>query len=435
MQFHTVSASKLTENLRQGTISSVHVTQHFIQRIEALDPQSNIVVTRLFTQALALAQQRDEIPIGSRGPLHGLPLTVKSEFHVQGVVCTCGDPTRLTDPPAPSTHPLVQRLIDAGAIILGLTNVPLHCKDWQTYNAIHGVTPNPWNHMLSAGGSSGGSAVALALGLTPLELGGDAAGSIRVPANFCGVVGHSTTRSLLVLPSTAHPIATVGPMARSVEDLQLMLPVLIPKKDTLLLLNGPWRIAMWKDTYPNSPTLEQDVVTSLNMIEQMIQTSTHRLVTNVPPIPQDSLSDYMLLLNLKPHEAGHTKQYWEDVFEKEVFQHCDAIVMPVAPTTAFVSMPIEGQDAYTPNVKSQSSAPDSIVRAYSDYFFWPHFAILADLPATAIRTGLTDGGSRVPVGVQVMCRKGQDMLCLNICRWLENCLREMKGDEITKFPF
>jgi amidase len=159
-------------------------------------------------------------------------MTVKDVNHVAGWPTTYGDPRDADWRPERSSA-LIDRLINAGAIIFGKTNVPLHSADFQTFNAIYGSTRNPWDIARSPGGSSGGSAAALAAGLTPVELGSDIAGSIRFPAHFCGVFGHKPTHGILSDERnlrrgawTKSDLNTAGPLARSAEDLELLLDVL-----------------------------------------------------------------------------------------------------------------------------------------------------------------------------------------------------------------
>ncbi len=154
-------------------------------------------------------------------------MTVKESHHIAGWPTTWGDPATADFRPE-ATGVVVQRLLDAGAIVFGKTNVPIHLLDWQSYNAIHGTTHNPWRRGVTPGGSSGGSAVALAAGFTAAELGSDAGGSVRMPAHFCGVFGHRP--SIHVVPQAGNDrpgstigneVSTSGPMARSAGDLDL----------------------------------------------------------------------------------------------------------------------------------------------------------------------------------------------------------------------
>ena len=156
-------------------------------------------------------------------------MTVKDSLEVLGMPATSGAP-RLKNHLPKHNATVVQRLVDAGAIVFGKTNLPLYADDIQTFNEVYGTTNNPWNPSRTPGGSSGGAAAALAAGLTPLELGSDIGGSIRNPSHFCGVYGHKPTWGVVPFrghipppPGVLAPIdlAVVGPMARHPEDLSL----------------------------------------------------------------------------------------------------------------------------------------------------------------------------------------------------------------------
>ena len=135
-------------------------------------------------RAMARTKAADEATAKgeSWGPLHGLPMTVKDAFEVEGIISTGGAPVWRDHIPKSNAEP-VQKLIDAGAIIFGKTNVPIFCSDWQTFNDIYGTTNNPWDFTKTPGGSSGGSAAAVASGLSPVELGSDIGGSMNIPKN------------------------------------------------------------------------------------------------------------------------------------------------------------------------------------------------------------------------------------------------------------
>ena len=185
-------AIELLALLTAGEITSVELLELYVRRAERLGSWRAVVSTDLSTARTRAAEADAARARGqSWGALHGLPMTVKEELNVRGMPTTMGSPELLADGVAGDDSAVVSRLLAAGAIIWGKTNVPVQCLDWQTYNPLHGSCRNPYNLQRSAGGSSGGSAAALALGLTPLEVGGDAAGSIRVPASFCGEGTHS----------------------------------------------------------------------------------------------------------------------------------------------------------------------------------------------------------------------------------------------------
>jgi amidase len=222
--------------LRAKRLSSLELTDRLIARIERLDTRLNAVIARDFDRARDAAKAADAaLSRGDAGPLLGVPMTVKESFNVAGLPTTWGIPEakgfRARDDAL-----IVSRVRAAGAVILGKTNVPLVLGDWQSYNAIYGVTRNPWDLERTPGGSSGGSAAALAAGFGPLSLGSDIGGSLRVPAHFCGVTALKPTHGLV--PSRGHvppgapalarepDLAVVGPMARSVDDLVRLFDVI-----------------------------------------------------------------------------------------------------------------------------------------------------------------------------------------------------------------
>ena len=195
--FDTAGAGELAAAIATGRLSALEACDAAIRRIEARDAAINAVVVRDFERAREQARERDlRRARGERGPLLGVPMTVKESFDVAGL------PTHWGLLPFRDHRPredalAVARLKAAGAVILGKTNVPPALADWQATNPIHGRTVNPHDPTRSPGGSSGGSAAALASGMVPLELGSDIGGSIRVPAHFCGVFGHKPSFGLL----------------------------------------------------------------------------------------------------------------------------------------------------------------------------------------------------------------------------------------------
>jgi amidase len=229
-------ATVVAEAIRGRRLSSREAVTAMLARIEDRNPACNAVVAVDVERALADAARADEEMAGDavRGPLHGVPMTVKDTFETAGLVTTAGAPALARH--VPTTDALVvSRLRAAGAVIVGKTNTPLYAGDIQTYNEVYGLTRNPWDPARTVGGSSGGSAAALAAGITPLELGSDIGGSIRTPAHCCGVYGLKPSWG--IVPSRGHippapgslvetDVSTPGPLARSVADLTVALDVL-----------------------------------------------------------------------------------------------------------------------------------------------------------------------------------------------------------------
>lgn len=230
-----LSASAIVNAIKIGEISAVDVAKKYLKRIEEVNPSINAIVQAtdpdmVMAQA-ALADQavKEKSPLG---PLHGLPITIKDCFQVTGMICSGGCKALIHK--ADSDATVVSRLRAAGAIILGLTNVPELLLSVETDNSIYGRTNNPHDLERTCGGSSGGEGAIIAAGGSPLGLGTDAGGSIRIPAHFCGVAGIKPTHGLIPLtgsilgdtPGIFGPHISYGPLARHIDDLSLCLSVL-----------------------------------------------------------------------------------------------------------------------------------------------------------------------------------------------------------------
>jgi len=463
-------ATKLCQLLRDGLVSAVDLLELFIARVERLDDPSNginAIVVRDFENARHRAQLLDaEHRAGHlRGPLHGLPMTVKESTAVQGLRI-CKGVWDKRDQESDASEPAVERLLRAGAIIFGKTNVPVDCLDWQTYNPVYRATKNPFAEGRGAGGSSGGSAAALAAGLTPLELGSDVAGSIRVPASFCGVYGLAPTYDAVpyYIPgreSGNKDLAVRGPLARSADDLALALSVLAPacpvQGDGKLFKS--YRVAVWEDD-AQCP-VAREIASTMGAIPQALRGAGVAVTVLSPATPPPgagiSYELYMRLLGgkackpsssecdeafrkegaaaAKRGEAPLAHYYrgasashgdWSSDHERRMhvqhdcaafFSRYDVLIAPIAPSPAFLRDEPEGKNAYTPG---RTVVIDGVTRPYTDFFFWPHLPILAGIPSVAVPTGLTSEG--LPVGVQVIGAHMQDHQILHFASLLSEAL-------------
>jgi amidase len=271
-QLPSLSAAKLVKLIKARKISVIELLELFIQRYEQYNPRINAIVTTDFEGARKLAHQADiALAKGEDwGPLHGLPMTVKDCFEFIGMPTTWGS-QEFKNHISIQNSPVVQSLVDAGAIIFGKTNLPIFSQGTQTFNDVFGQTNNPWDISRAPGGSSGGSAAALAAGLTGLEIGADIGGSIRCPAHFCGVYGHKP--SFGIVPVAAGPMAPTylmdyqvemdlivrGPLSRSAEDLALVMDLIVkpplPFKNAIKIKLSPsrksqltsFRVGLWLD--------------------------------------------------------------------------------------------------------------------------------------------------------------------------------------------
>ena len=228
------SAADLAAAIRAKQVSSAEVVGAYLQRIEAVNPRLNALVQVAADSARPQAQAADAwLARGQRvGPLHGVPFTAKDVFETAGVISAAGLEERAGFVPERDAV-VVARLKAAGAILLGKTNCPPGGGGGWTDNPVYGRTHNPYDLGRTPGGSSGGEAAAIAAGQSPLGLGSDSGGSIRVPAHFCGVAGLKPTSGRV--PNTGtfnHPgglsdyRTQIGPMARYVRDLALVFPLI-----------------------------------------------------------------------------------------------------------------------------------------------------------------------------------------------------------------
>ena len=228
------SATSLAALLHDRTIGCRELLEHYLSRVEKYNPSLNAIIVTDLKRARRRADEADAALMRgeSWGLLHGLPMTVKESFDVIGMPTTWGY-AEFKEHFPPTNALAVDRLLRAGAVIFGKTNVPVGLADWQSFNPIYGTTNNPWDISRTPGGSSGGAAAALAAGLTGLEMGSDIGASIRNPAHYCGVYGHKPTygiapmRGQTLAGNVAMPdISVIGPLARSADDLGLALSII-----------------------------------------------------------------------------------------------------------------------------------------------------------------------------------------------------------------
>jgi len=243
----TASALRLARAIRRKQVSCLEVVDAYLRRIELVNPRLNAVVQLSRDAARAAAVAADAALRQSErvGALHGVPITVKDSFDTAGLVTTAGTTGRRSFVPNRDAT-VVARLRAAGAIILGKTNTPELTLSYETDNLVYGRTSNPYKLSRTSGGSSGGAAAAVAAGAAALDVGSDTGGSIRVPAHFCGVAGLKPTSGRI--PRTGHIISAEGifqsftqpgPMARRVEDLIMVFPILVGPDG-----RDPWVVPM-----------------------------------------------------------------------------------------------------------------------------------------------------------------------------------------------
>jgi amidase len=228
----TLPVRALAAVLRHGEVSSEEVTRAFLDRIEAVNPKLNVVLHLRADAALTEARAADQVPADRRGVLHGVPMTIKDSLDTAGIITTGGTKGRAEFVPSQDAT-VVQRLREAGAIIMGKANTPELTLNYETSNLVYGRMNNPFDLNRTSGGSSGGAAAITAAGGSPLDIGSDTGASIRLPAHFCGITGLKATAGRV--PRTGHIIdyqgmpqflTHIGPLARRVDDLALLLSVI-----------------------------------------------------------------------------------------------------------------------------------------------------------------------------------------------------------------
>ena len=460
------SASNLVKRLTNKEISSVELTQAYIDQIEQYDDDINAVVVRRFDEALREASAADTARANgqSLGPLHGLPITIKESYVMEGTPATWGIPSQ-KDNIGQKDGLIVNRFKEAGAHFLGKTNVPLDLADIQSYNDIYGTSNNPYNLAHTPGGSSGGSAAATAAGFSGLEAGSDIGGSIRTPAHFCGVFGHKPTWG--IVPLSGHEliegvpdadVSVCGPLARSAEDLRLALDVMAGPTEREAVgwkldlapagvdkLNG-LRVAVWAtdDLAPVCRDIEKLAMDVVKMLEdrgatvsttarpdfdvlkshhtyQSLTTATMasgqpaaRIAEIQAVVDQlDPADNSLQAVNARASVMSHREWIRHD-FRREkfrraweaFFQNFDVLICPQHTTPAIPHNHLP--------FAQRTTTVDGQERPYSEGFFWAGIANAVYLPSTAFPVGFSTDG--LPIGLQATCPSYRDYRCIEIAR-------------------
>ncbi len=429
------TAGGLAKALANREVSAVELADAAIAAIEAGDGAINAVVVRDFERGRAAAKAADAaLARGERGALLGVPMTVKEAHNVAGLPTTWGV-AAFKDFIAAADSVGVARLKGAGAVILGKTNVPPLLSDWQSANPVYGRTNNPHDLSRSPGGSSGGSAAALAAGFVPLEFGSDIGGSIRVPSHFCGTYGHKPSFDLV--PQRGHappgtdgngtPLGVIGPMARTASDLWLALDVLAGPAGLEAVgyrvdLPAPRhaRLADYRvlilDSHPLAK-VDSEILAAIEALARKLEAAGTR-VERQGDIPGDLLPDlaashqtYLaMLLTVMSRGAPAqrdppvTAHEWMGMLDQQtavrrkwtsLFEAFDVVIAPTLGVMAFPHIADDGGDW-----NSRTLPLDGAPSPFGAQLAWPGMAILAHLPSTAFPIGVSKTG--LPIGVQAM---------------------------------
>jgi amidase len=434
-------ARELARRVERRELGAVELLEAQLRRIDELNPALNAVVSMEVEGARAAAAEADAAlsrgaPVG---PLHGVPMTLKDGIDVGGLRTTVG--TELLDRVADRDSTVAARLRRAGAIVIGHSTVPPWLADYQSANPILGRTANPWDPARTAGGSSGGAAAAVAAGLTPLEIGSDLAGSLRLPAHFCGVYGLKPTEHRVPLtgffhqPGVPRPVriaASLGPIGRDLDDLRLALGLIagpdrrdsdVPPVPLAEPSPGELRLA----AAPALPgvTVARDLRERVERVAKRASDAGARVDERLPEIDWDAQGElfgklvatitgvfdptaelpdeqrtlgwYLGALDQRDRLIGAWEEFFDDV---------DALVLPPAMTAAFPHresggvMEVDGKEVG----------------------YWAQggpmvFANLAGLPALVVPAGHDHDG--LPIGVHLVGPRWSELRLLALAGELE----------------
>jgi len=474
VSWHTLGAVEHARAVQRREVTSAALVEHYIRRIEVLDMKVNAVVVRRFEEAREEAARCDAATARGEcfGPLHGVPITVKEHWWLKGARTTNGDPAPPhNDHVASSTAPAVQFLLDAGAVILGKTNLPMNADDFQSYNSVYGRTNNPWNLERIPGGSSGGSAAAMAAGLSALELGTDIGGSIRNPAHYCGVVGHKPSNGIVpdqgLYPGPNHPsmhtantphldpshdyhLHVGGPLARTCADLELAMRVLARPEP--IKAAGGWsftlpparvtdvaalRVAVWADD-PFCPVDVEGKGMIMRCGARLADAGAHvdyearpdhfRSNRSAENFFSDITQAWVVQVSLgtgrqlKIDHADYVKTSLQRAAFKRQFRRFfdrgfDVLLCPVMPTSAFPHDPSGDERPNSDLRHMREFYVNGVKTPYFDQAAWAGMIIFADLPSTVVPLGVDRDG--LPFGVQIVAREFEDLQTIEVEKMLE----------------
>ncbi len=468
---HAIDSIKKTLN---DNLSATELVECCLAQIKRYNPDINAVVTLNETGARAMAQQTDTMQKDVKlHPLHGIPITIKDSFETAGIKTTSSYPPLSNYIPSRDAT-VVARLKAAGAIILGKTNLPELAGNPQCWSPIFGATRNPWNPVVTPGGSSGGSAAEVAMGFSFLDPGSDIAGAIRIPAAFCGVAGLKATENLI--PRTGHiphlpdgfrstrRLLSFGLLARCVDDLQIGLEVLagpdghdneVPPRPRCRSEAGqkPLRIAWWDD-FGGLPLCTRTRRALSHTVEQLRQQG-FTVERRCPPrfdfekawhaygiiagseiglsMPTMQRMMFSLAGNVIPSSQPLTKAFLRGIsfdgrrymealnFREELITTLDdfladwdAWLCPVAPVTAYPHCRLDSFRK-PPKLKVADCSLPYIEATIS---MTTPFSLTGS-PVVVLPAGIQDG---LPVGLQWIGKRWHDELLLAICRRIESAI-------------
>lgn len=437
MDFLADSVSAIAARVNSRQQSAREVTEHAIARIEALNPTINAFVAWDGDRALAEADQVDQRCAAGEnaGPLAGVPVGVKDLEAVAGYVTSFGSDLHAQDPPADEDSLLVSRLRDAGAVIMGKTNTPEYGHKGATDNIPFGQTVNPWSDEHSPGGSSGGTAAAIAAGMVPLGTGSDGGGSIRIPASLCGLSGLKPETARIPITGRKMPgsglLSTNGPMGRTAMDSAMALDAVVgPDGRDPLSLPHPGR--SWSDAVGSaavpakvvwSPTMgfakvDREVLASCTAAVEAMAAAGTEVIEIEDIFPEDPVTAWYVLWGVARYKAqGHLlgTDEWDRLSETirpqiEFGARTSGVDHAIAHDACYdLNWRLEEVFQQAPLILSPSNAgqpprlgEDGQIDGEADVG-WVKFTYGINMtrnPAGTVCTGLTTAGT--PIGLQVI---------------------------------
>lgn len=476
------SAQTLAQSLAKGDVSAREVMQATFDQIDRLNPDLNSVVWQDREAAMAAATACDEAQAKGKslGPLHGVPITVKESFDVTGAPTTWGRPDWV-DNIATVDCDAVKRYRAAGGVVFGKTNVPLNLVEWQSFNEVYGSTSNPWDQTRTSGGSSGGSAVTVATGMSALEIGSDIGSSIRNPAHYNGIFGLKPTWN--IVSTFGHgregwygdvDIAVAGPFARTAGDLALNFNTIA----------GPSRFdaSQWQMACPPDPRsrvsefkvalklgdasapVDQAYLDALSAFGDTLEATGATVIRDHEP-QIDAEAHFMVYLKLlgaalaigmsdedaaaavapyadAPEDVkriGGTRMSGTQISHREwlmldnarrtarlafdaFFDDVDVLITPVASSAAFPKDE-EGLRAF------RRFPVNNVNQLENTQLFWSGYSGVVGLPSVV---GPMDQIGGLPVGYQAICGHGRDYTCLAFAKAVEAEIRAYEPPPIAR---
>ncbi|MFD9570209.1 amidase family protein [Streptomyces sp. NPDC059982] len=466
---HLAPAREQLAALRRRTVTSRALLEQYLRHIERANPALGAVATLDAAGARAAADAADRHLAATGKPLgalHGLPLTLKDALETKGLLTTCGSPDLAGHVPGRDADSVVL-LRAAGAVVVGKTNVPVMCQDIQTSNPLFGRTKNPYDATRTAGGSSGGPAAAVAAGLSALEVGSDLAGSLRLPAAYCGVYALRTsggivpTRGHVPRPPgwlTSSDMLSIGPIARDAEDLDLLLDVLAapaPADAPAWRVDLPapgrrrladYRVGLWQDDpYCH---VDEDTRRLLDKVAGLLRSAGATVDGATRPVRlADSDALFQRLMYATASATATDAGFADDIAAADktpagapggLFLHSrtmrhrdwlranedreqlrgrwadyfathDVLITPATPTAAV-------EDQTDVPVPSRFITVDGEKRSYFDQTAWLNLAGPARLPALVMPAGRTAAG--LPLAVQIIGPYLADRTVIDVAKHL-----------------